>query len=91
MEITTMTISFAKGKAQTVRKRETVIKEQLDELDKKKSEIARILIILILSLNNLMTLKRNSNNTMTINVKLRSSGQNADQGRRRRESYKVLL
>ena len=35
MEIRTMTISFAKRKAQIVRKRETVIKEQLDELDKK--------------------------------------------------------
>ena len=35
MEIRTVTISFAKGKAQTIKKRETVIKEQLDELDKK--------------------------------------------------------
>ena len=35
MEIRTTTISFAKGKAQTIKKCETVIKEQLDELDKK--------------------------------------------------------
>ena len=35
MEIRTVTISFAKGKAQTIKKCETVIKEQLDELDKK--------------------------------------------------------
>ena len=35
MEIRTMTVSFAKGKAQTIKKCETVIKEQLDELEKK--------------------------------------------------------
>ena len=86
-----MTISFAKRKAQIVRKRETVIKEQLDELDKKKSATARILIILILSLNNMMNLKRNSNNSITIKVKLRSSGLNADGSKKERKLQSTSL
>ena len=90
MEIRTVTISFAKGKAQTIKKRETVIKEQLDELDKKYA-IAKILIISMIPLNNMMTSKRNSNNTMTIKAKLQFSGLNVDESKKERKLQNISL
>ena len=60
MEIKSTTISFSKGKAQAFRKHEAEIKQQLDEMDKNIA-IARTLITLTEFLNNMMTLKRNSN------------------------------
>ena len=76
MEIRSTTISFSKGKAQAIRKHEVEIKQQLNELDKIICN-SQNLDNMTEFLNNMMTLKKNSNIIIIIKVNLQSSDQNA--------------
>ena len=78
MELRSVTISFAKGKVKTVKNREAVTKEQLDELDKiicNSQNLDNIDTVLLAC--SMRILKRNFSCSMITRVELLCSGPSA--------------